>query len=345
MAPEFQVVSLAGSRSFFGLPSPPGNARKMPVGAFQILKGVKNTAVATVDAKCIPKIITTGRELGSIGNFYQFEYLHHSVGDPYGIRLFRYFQIGPGQCVKLDNADIDGMETPHGPVDWVFSQKESAPVVPTGKTPKRHPRLRVISEIPNIELDKNERISFDEDLILKLYLKNMEKPQDSDKKSTAIAECFDQNESQCLLTNFPDIKMRWASSSQGFGMKTNRTLAKFTEQHRHFLMKLFEEGASTNNKYTPEEAVNIMRGKRDEHGQKVFSIEEILIESQIKSFWSRCKASQSKGSQSQSQPASQEVQSSQEHIPNNFSGADANDYEDDLEESIITNFEDLTDLI
>ena len=336
------------------------------VRAFQTLKGVKDTAVATMDTKDFPQIVTTGKELGSIGSYYSFEYLHEDLENrqKYRIRMRRYFRIGAGQCVTLDNADIEGIENPtHKPVEWVFSQKPSKPILPTEKNPQRHLRLRDISETAQVELEKNERITFDEDLILKYYAASLEVPKQSNKTNKVLAEFLQQEETESLLEKYPDIKLRWESSSQGFGMKTYRTLAKFNEKHRQFLTKIFDEGARTNNKYTAEEALIIMREKRDDQGQRVFSAEEFLIESQVRAFMHRQKTknvSQSQpgsqpGSQSGSQPvsqpvsqpASQEVHSSQEHMNtnNNDDAEEFGDEEDDLHDCILTDFEDLTDLI
>lgn len=70
-------------------------------------------------------------------------------------------------------------------------------------------------------------------------------------------------------------------------MATSSGNVRFAEHVKAYLTTKFDFGIANGNKLTPKEVVEDMRSARNEEGERLFSREEWLKESQIKSFFSR----------------------------------------------------------
>lgn len=80
-------------------------------------------------------------------------------------------------------------------------------------------------------------------------------------------------------------------SSKGWALhEAAKTRKRFSEKQKKFLKKKFLEGEQTGKKCTGEDVAKEMRYVRDEHGERLFCVEEFLRPQQIQSFFSRLSA-------------------------------------------------------
>ncbi|XP_062590554.1 uncharacterized protein LOC134252133 [Saccostrea cucullata] len=76
-------------------------------------------------------------------------------------------------------------------------------------------------------------------------------------------------------------------NTMGWGLKENKTISRFPESVKNFLVRKFEEGKTTGKKCNPIEVAEDMKRKKDVNGEHVFKVNQWLNPTQITSFFSR----------------------------------------------------------
>ena len=74
---------------------------------------------------------------------------------------------------------------------------------------------------------------------------------------------------------------------EGWALTSTKKAKPFSEKQRNFLEEKFMIGETTGRKLDPVTVAKQMRVARDADGQRLFSLEEVLSSTQIKSFFSR----------------------------------------------------------
>ena len=241
------------------------------VAAFERHGGVKDSYVTQCDTSHFKDLDITARDIPSIKNYYHFEY-----GSDNRIQVFKYFKIGNGKAFFLNKLDLKDMLNDMNQaisMDWKESEKRSA-------TQSKKSKKRILNQEfswtdiqPEVLTPvKEDKIHFDEDIIKSLYVKLLQLPYINTSSQPKPPQKIEDN---CNEKRYADPKDRWESSAMGFAIRTTKTLAKITPKHKEIMDQLFNEG-EINRKYTPDEAVKIIREKENPDKTKVFNPEQWL---------------------------------------------------------------------
>ena len=105
--------------------------------------------------------------------------------------------------------------------------------------------------------------------------------------------------SNLKLTNSKPEDLLFGDSSgsrEGWALSVAAPCVRFTDRVKAYLTAKFDLGERTGNKATPKDVAADMRKSNNESGERIFTREEWLKESQIKNFFSRLASSRRQGS-------------------------------------------------
>ena len=82
---------------------------------------------------------------------------------------------------------------------------------------------------------------------------------------------------------------------EGWALKKKRKGNKLGPEQTNFILECFQTGECTGKKLTAEKVVSMMRNKVDEHGDKMFTVEEYLTKDQVLSQFAQMCAKMKRG--------------------------------------------------
>ena len=306
---------------------------KEMVSAFAMYGGIKDNYVACIDTSDFETIEISTNDIPAITNYYHFTYEKGS-----SVTYRKYYKIGQGKSVGLNRKDLKNalrfISLSQPTINWQESKKESQPI-PDPNAPKQRILNQEFSWTdfkPEFKTTTaTEKTNLDINLTRLIYVKDLQLPlMNSHATNMYSQETTEQHEEIHSKT-----KDRWDFSSMGFAMKATKTLAKITPPHKEILDELYREG-ELSRKYTPEEAVMIIRNRVNKDGKKIFRPNEWLTATQIKGYWARKKRLQTPDFQSQSGSQSQTGSQDQDsRMHDDDWDDDSNSRQNDLEKILL----------